>query len=59
MRHDGDDVDPIDVVGNRVLAATRGAYASCQASQQTLRGFVEWKLRDLVSPKLIAKEVTP
>lgn len=59
LRHDGGDIDLIDVVGNRVLVATRGACASCQASQQTLKGFVEWKLRDLVSPELVVEEVTP
>jgi NifU-like protein len=59
LRQDGGDIDLIDVIGNRVLVATRGACASCQASQQTLKGFVEWKLRDLVSPELIVEEVTP
>ena len=58
LRQDGGDIDLIDVVDNRVLVATRGACASCQASQQTLKGFVEGKLRDLVSPELIVEEVT-
>jgi len=59
LRHDGGDIDLIDVIGNRVLVATRGACASCKASQQTLKGFVECKLRDLVSPELIVEEVSP
>jgi len=43
--------------GNRVLVATRGACASCKASDITLKHFVESKLRDLVSPELVIEEV--
>jgi len=57
LKNDGGDVELIDVVGNRVLVATRGACAVCRASQQTLKGFVEYKLRELVSPDLIVEEV--
>ena len=56
LRHDGGDVDLIDVVGNRVIVATRGSCASCHASQVTLKGFVETKLRETVSPDLIVEE---
>jgi len=59
LRHDGGDIDLIDVVGNRVLVATRGACATCKASDITLKHFVESRLRDLVSPELIVEEVTP
>lgn len=58
LKNDGGDVELIDVVGNRVLVATRGACAVCRASQQTLKGFVEYKLRELVSPDLVVEEVT-
>lgn len=58
LRHDGGDIELIDVVGNRVLVATRGACAACRASQQTLKGFVELKLRELVSPELSVEEVS-
>lgn len=54
---DGGDIELVDVVGNRVLVATRGACASCQASQQTLKNFVEIKLRELVLPGLVVEEV--
>jgi len=40
-----------------VLVATRGACAVCQASQQTLKNFVEAKLRELVWPDLVVEEV--
>jgi NifU-like protein len=57
LKHDGGDIELIDVIGNRVLVATRGACAACQASQQTLKGFVEAKLRELVWPELVIEEV--
>ncbi|MGA2224309.1 MAG: Fe-S cluster assembly protein NifU [Syntrophobacteraceae bacterium] len=58
LKHDGGDIELVDVVGNRVLVATRGACASCQASDQTLKHFVEAKLRELVLPELVVEEVS-
>jgi NifU-like protein len=58
LKHDGGDIELVDVVGNRVMVATRGACASCQASNQTLKNFVEVKLRELVWPELVVEEVT-
>ncbi len=58
LKHDGGDIDLVDIVGNRVLVATRGACAVCQASQLTLKGFVQEKLRELISPELVVEEVT-
>lgn len=58
LKHDGGDIELIDVIGNRVLVATRGACAACKASDITLKHFVESKLRDLVSPDLVIEEVT-
>jgi NifU-like protein len=59
LRHDGGDIELIDVVGNRVIVAVRGSCASCKASDITLKHFVEAKLRDLVSPDLNIEEVAP
>jgi len=59
LKHDGGDIELIDVIGNRVLVATRGACAVCKASDLTLKHFVEAKLRDLVSPDLVIEEVAP
>ena len=59
LRHDGGDIELIDVVGNRVLVATLGACKACKTSDITLKNFVEAKLRELVSPDLIIEEVTP
>jgi NifU-like protein len=58
LKNDGGDIELIDVIGNRVLVATRGACATCKASNVTLKQFVELKLRDLVSQELSIEEVT-
>jgi NifU-like protein len=58
LQHDGGDIELIDVIGNRVLVATRGACATCKAADITLKHFVEQKLRDFVSPELVIVEVT-
>ena len=52
-----DHTDLIDVIGNRVLVATRGTCAVCKASEQTLKNFVEARLRELVWPELVVEEV--
>ena len=57
LKHDGGDIELIDVIGNRVLLATRGTCAVCKASEQTLKHFVEAKLRELVWPELVVEEV--
>jgi len=56
LRHDGGDIELLDVIGDRVIVATRGTCAVCQASQVTLKGFVESRLRELVAPELIVEE---
>ncbi|MBN1662144.1 MAG: Fe-S cluster assembly protein NifU [Deltaproteobacteria bacterium] len=56
LKHDGGDIELIDVIGNRVIVAARGACAVCKASDITLKHFVELKLRDLVSPDLVIEE---
>ena len=57
LKHDGGDIELVDIVGNRVLVATRGTCATCRASQATLKGFVESKLQELVSQELVVEEV--
>ena len=56
LKQDGGDLELIDVVGNRVIVATRGACASCQAANMTLKNFVETKLREFVWPELVVEE---
>ncbi|MCU0573611.1 MAG: Fe-S cluster assembly protein NifU [Syntrophobacteraceae bacterium] len=57
LKLDGGDIELVDVIGNRVLVATRGMCASCQAVDRTLKLFVETKLRELVWPDLVVEEV--
>ena len=47
----------VDVDGDRVMVALRGSCATCQMSQVTLKHYVEDKLRELVTPKIIVEEV--
>lgn len=58
LKKDGGDIELIDVIGNRVLVATRGTCATCKAADITLKHFVELKLRDFVSPELVIEEVS-
>jgi NifU-like protein len=58
LKHDGGDVELIDVIGNRVLVAKRGTCAVCQASEQTFKNLVETKLQELVWPELVVEEVS-
>ena len=57
LKHDGGDIELIDVIGNRVLVAKRGTCAVCQASEQTFKNLVESKLQELVWPELVVEEV--
>jgi NifU-like protein len=58
LKHDGGDIELIDVIGNRVLVAKRGNCAVCQASEQTFKNLVETKLQELVWPELVVEEVS-
>jgi NifU-like protein len=58
LQKDGGDIELIDVIENRVLVAKRGACSFCKASEQTLKNFMEAKLRELVSPDLTVEEVS-
>lgn len=57
LKKDGGDIELVDIIGNRVLVAKRGSCVACPASQQTLKGLVEAKLREFVSPDLTVEEV--
>jgi NifU-like protein len=58
LKHDGGDIEIIDIIGNRVIVATRGACATCKASDITLKNFVEHRLKELVSPDITVEEVS-
>jgi NifU-like protein len=56
---DGGDIDLIDVDGDRVIVATRGACASCPASGITMKDLVQAKLREFVAESLVVEEEKP
>ncbi len=58
LKHDGGDIEIIDIIGNRVIVATRGACSTCKASDITLKNFVEQRLKELVSPDIVVEEVS-
>lgn len=56
LQQDGGDVELIDLEGDIVKIALRGLCSSCPSSALTMNG-IENKLRELVYPKLVVKEV--
>lgn len=56
LQADGGDIELIDVDGNRVIVALRGACANCPSAEFTLAGFAESKLREFVDPDLVLEE---
>jgi len=58
LQLDGGDIELIDVVGNRVMVATRGACSACKSAPITLKNLVEAKLREFVTPDLVVEEVS-
>lgn len=58
LKHDGGDIEIIDIIGNRVIVALRGACATCKASNITLKDFVEHRLREQVSPDITVEEAS-
>lgn len=56
LKKDGGDIELIDVDGDFVIVALRGACKSCNKSQTTIKEYVEKKLRELVLASLIVEE---
>jgi NifU-like protein len=59
LKQDGGDIDLVDVEGDKVLVGFRGTCTSCPSSEFTLKGFVQGKLREFVSPEIEVEEITP
>ena len=57
LEKDGGNIELIDVDGNTVFVRLLGSCAVCAASEVTLRHYVESKLRELVAPELVVREV--
>lgn len=54
LAQDGGDIDLIDIAGNEVLIALRGACSSCKSAYYTVEG-IEEKLREMVYPDIVVK----
>ena len=57
LQKDGGGIELVDVDGNTVIVRLCGNCAACNASQVTLKNYVESKLQELVTPDLIVEEV--
>ena len=57
LKADGGDIDLIDIEGNKVFVALRGACSSCRAAEVTLKDYVEFKLKEFVAPEITVEEV--
>ncbi len=58
LKQDGGDIDLVDVEGNKVFVGFRGTCSSCPSSEFTLKGYVQEKLREFVSPEIEVEEMT-
>ncbi len=52
LRHDGEDVELLDVQGNKVVVRLSCVSIGCLAAAVPLRNLVEGKLQELVDPSL-------
>jgi NifU-like protein len=57
LQNDGGDIELVDFDNDRALVRLAGNCATCKASQITLKGYVEAKLQELVSPEITVEEV--
>lgn len=57
LKKDGGDIELVDVVDDIVLVRLKGSCSECKAAGTTLKGFVEKKLHEFVSPGLVVEEV--
>ena len=56
LRADGGDIELVDIDGDTVFVALRGACAMCVASGATITQVVQAKLRELVDENLVVEE---
>ena len=56
LKQDGGDIELVDVEGDRVYVGFRGTCSSCPSSGFTLKGYVQEKLREFVSPDIEVEE---
>ena len=56
LRKDGGDIEFVELDGNTVYVALRGACSECALSGVTLKDFVQKKLREFVMPRIRVEE---
>lgn len=56
LKADGGDVELVDIDGNQVTVKLVGKCAFCPSAMQTLKHWVEAKLREKVSPAIVVNE---
>jgi NifU-like protein len=56
LRKDGGDIELVDIEGDTVYVALRGACSECVLSGVTLKDFVQEKLREFVVPQIRVEE---
>ncbi len=56
LHKDGGDIEFVELDGNTVYVALRGACSECSLSGVTLKDFVQEKLREFVMPKIRVEE---
>lgn len=57
LRNDGGDIEFVRCQGHKVFVRLTGSCAACRASEATIKGYVQSKLREFVSEKLEVVEV--
>ena len=58
LRNDGGDIEFVRYRDRRVYARPASACAACRASDATIKGYVEARLREFVDERLEVIEVT-
>lgn len=58
LKKDGGDIELVDVEKNTIFVKLKGTCAACNASQITLKHYVETKLKELVHKDLVVEEIT-
>jgi len=57
LQQDGGDAELVDIAGDRIQVKLCGRCAACPSAHQTLKQYIEAKLRETVSPSLTVEEV--
>ena len=57
LQQDGGDAELVDIAGDRIQVKLCGRCAACPSAHQTLKQYIEAKLREIVSPSLTVEEV--